>query len=97
MDQRARVVSDSESQTFIVRLRRERGTPAGEWRGQVEHVQSARLAHFADQAALLSFVWSQLAEIEPPTRSVAPVTRREPSGEWRSTGSPEKRGHPCGP
>jgi hypothetical protein len=71
MDQRARVVSDSESQTFIVRLRRERGTPAGEWRGQVEHVQSARLARFADPGALLAFVWSQLAELEPPPRAAA--------------------------
>lgn len=91
MDQRGRVEAGSESQaTFIVRLRRERGTPAGEWRGEVEHVQSARLGRFADQAALLAFVWSQLAEIEPSTWSAAPVNRREPSGEWRSTGSPEK-------
>ena len=50
--------------TFIVRLRREPGTPAGEWRGEVEHVQSARLARFADHAALSTFVWSQLAELE---------------------------------
>jgi len=52
--------------TFIVRLRRERGTPAGEWRGEVEHVQSARIAYFAEHAALLTFVRAQLAEIEPP-------------------------------
>jgi hypothetical protein len=50
--------------TFIVRLRREPGTPAGEWRGEVEHVQSARLVRFADQAVLSTFVWSQLAEVE---------------------------------
>jgi hypothetical protein len=72
MDQRARVASERELQaTFIVRLRRERGTPAGQWRGEVEHVQSARLGRFADQAALLAFVWSQLAEIEPPARAAA--------------------------
>jgi hypothetical protein len=52
--------------TFIVRLRRERGTPVGEWRGEVEHVQSARVVRFADQAALSMFVWSQLAELEAP-------------------------------
>jgi hypothetical protein len=57
--------------TFIVRLRRERGTPAGEWRGEAEHVQSARRARFADQEALLAFVWSELAEIEPPPRAAA--------------------------
>jgi hypothetical protein len=50
--------------TFVVRLRREPGTPAGEWRGEVEHVQSASLTHFADQDALLAFVSSRLAEAE---------------------------------
>ena len=65
LEQRGSVVPDSELQaTFIVRLRRERGTPAGEWRGEVEHVQSGRLARFAEQAALLAFLWSQLAEVE---------------------------------
>lgn len=54
--------------TFIVRLRHEPGTPAGQWRGEIEHVQSSRQARFADQAALSAFVWSQLAELElqPP-------------------------------
>jgi hypothetical protein len=57
--------------TFIVRLRRERGTPAGQWRGEVEHVQSARAARFADRTALSTFVWSQLAELEihPPPQT----------------------------
>jgi hypothetical protein len=50
--------------TFIVRLRRERGTPAGEWRGEVEHVQSALVARFAEQATLLTFVRSQLDTLE---------------------------------
>jgi hypothetical protein len=54
--------------TFIVRLRRERGTPAGEWRGEVEHVQSARAVRFAEEAALLTFVRSRLAEIESLTK-----------------------------
>lgn len=50
--------------TFVVRLRRERGTPVGDWRGEVEHVQSARVTRFADGVALSTFVWSQLAELE---------------------------------
>jgi hypothetical protein len=50
--------------TFVVRLRHEPGTPAGVWRGQVEHVQSARRARFADRSALSAFVWSRLAELE---------------------------------
>jgi hypothetical protein len=59
------VLADADLQaTFIVRLRRERGTPAGEWRGEVEHVQSSSRARFADRAALSTFVWSQLADLE---------------------------------
>lgn len=53
--------------TFIVRLRRERGTPVGQWRGEVEHVQTALKARFVDQAALSAFVWSHLAEAEQRT------------------------------
>jgi hypothetical protein len=69
---------DSELQaTFIVRLRRERGTPAGEWRGEVEHVQSGGLARFADQAALLAFVWSQVAEAQLQPRPPAATTDDE--------------------
>jgi hypothetical protein len=66
--------------TFIVRLRREPGTLAGEWRGEVEHVQSARLARFADQAVLVAFVWSQLAEAErqPPAPTAADEQLRQP-------------------
>lgn len=68
---------DGELQaTFIVRLRREPGTPAGEWRGEVEHVQSGGLARFADQAALSAFVSSQLAELElQPTAPAAATTQ----------------------
>lgn len=65
---------DGELQaTFIVRLRREPGTPAGEWRGEVEHVQSGGLARFADQAALSVFLTSRLAELE--LRPAAPEER----------------------
>ena len=50
--------------TFILRLWHETGTPAGAWRGEVLHVQSAGLARFADQSAVFAFVRSQLAEME---------------------------------
>lgn len=81
MDQRGSVASDAELQaTFIVRLRRERGTPAGEWRGEVEHVQSARLARFADPAALVAFVWAQL-----------PETERQPLGHAAATSNEQRR------
>lgn len=74
---------DSELQaTFIVRLRRERGTPAGEWRGEVEHVQSGGLARFADHEALSAFVWSQLAEAERlPAASVPAKSRLSHTAE----------------
>ena len=65
IDQRDRIEAGTEPQaTFIVRVRHERGTPAGEWRGEVEHVQTARLVRFADPAGLSAFVWSQLADAE---------------------------------
>jgi hypothetical protein len=81
IDQRGAVATGSELQaTFIVRLRRERGTPPGEWRGEVEHVQSARLARFADQAAVSVFVWSQPAEAERQPPAAAPATSDEKNG-----------------
>jgi hypothetical protein len=55
--------------TFILRLWHEPGTPAGEWRVELEHVQSARIVRFADPALLLAFVRSWLGELE---RSSAP-------------------------
>jgi hypothetical protein len=50
--------------TFIVRLRHEPGTPGGEWRGEVEHVQSARRTRVGEQASLGAFIWSELASLE---------------------------------
>jgi hypothetical protein len=47
--------------TFIVRLRHETGTPEGEWRGEVEHVQSARRGRVGEPDALGAFIWAELA------------------------------------
>ena len=67
--------------TFVVRLRREPGTPDGEWRGEVEHVQSASLSHFADQDALLAFVSSHLAEAERVHGEAHGASELNPSSE----------------
>jgi hypothetical protein len=37
--------------TFILRLWRERSAPPGEWRSEVEHVQGASTARFAELPA----------------------------------------------
>jgi len=50
--------------TFILRLWRERGAPPGEWRGELTHVQTARLERFGDRAALFAFVETELAALE---------------------------------
>jgi hypothetical protein len=67
--------------TFVVRLRREPGTPAGEWRGEVEHVQSASLTRFADRDALLAFVSARLAEAERRHGEAGGASEISPSAE----------------
>lgn len=50
--------------TFVVRLWHEGGAPPGEWRGEIEHVQSQRVVRFTERAALFEFIHTQLAEME---------------------------------
>jgi hypothetical protein len=49
--------------TFIVRFWREPGADRARWYGQVQCVQSGERVHFADEAALLSFIrrWVQMS------------------------------------
>jgi hypothetical protein len=58
-------VSDSETRaTFILRLSRERSAPAGEWRGEVLHIQAGQTVHAVGARALFDFVCAQLADLE---------------------------------
>jgi hypothetical protein len=54
--------------TFVLRLWREAGAPAGEWRGEVLHLQAERTARFADAPALFAFVRAQMATAEDEGR-----------------------------
>jgi hypothetical protein len=82
--------------TFVVRVRHEPGTPAGEWRGEVEHVQTARQARFADPAGLSAFVCSQLAEagVESPAngRRTEAVVNESRGRRDTAAGSTERGG-----
>jgi len=56
--------SDELRVTFILRLWREPEAPAGEWRGEVVHVQAERTERTADVAALFAFIQNELAQME---------------------------------
>jgi hypothetical protein len=58
-------VSDSETRaTFILRLSREHSAPAGEWHGEVLHVQTGEVRRTAAAPALFNFVCARLEELE---------------------------------
>lgn len=56
--------SDDMRATFILRLWREPEAPAGEWRGELVHVQSRRTERTADVAAIFTVVQAELAHLE---------------------------------
>ncbi len=55
--------------SFLVRMWREKtaeqSEPAGDWQGEVEHIQSGRKWQFNNEEALTRFLSNPLARIEP--------------------------------
>jgi hypothetical protein len=54
--------------SFFVRLWLEVNAKAGQWRGQVRHVQSGETAYFVDAQDLLSFLAAHGGQAFIPTR-----------------------------
>ena len=58
------VSNDEMRVTFILRLWREPDAPAGEWRGEVVHVQAGRTARTGDLAAIFAVIRGELTHLE---------------------------------